>query len=199
MRDEEAVKTAVISLLDALKIPQEDRERLLQKTPYRAAEALLKSTEGYFQDPSAVLTESTDCTGPYRVSVPSVMLQTVKSLATSSYCGLHFAPMGIIARIAYIPAHLPGGDRRTVPVGNMARLVKMYARRLTTPEIIARSVCEAIIANLDAQGVMVRLSVRHHCPCGKNQFDDGMTLYCLGTLSTNSPMYGAALASVSGR
>ena len=199
MRDVETVKTAVASLLDALKIPQEDRERLALNTPHRAAEAFIKATEGYEKNAAEILAENIDCNGPYRVSSSTAMLQSVKSISTSSVCALHFQPMGVVVRICYIPAHLPNGDRRTVPVGNMARLVKMYARRMTTPEIIAQSVAQELHACIQAQGVMVRVAARHHCSCGKNQWDDGVSLYFLGTLSTGNQFHNAALDLVSNR
>jgi len=199
MRDVDAVTAAVASLLDALKIPQEDRDRLAFSTPHRAAEAFLKATEGYEKSAAEILSENLDCNGPYRVSSSTAMLQSVKSIATSSTCMIHFQPMGVVVRICYIPAHLPSGERRTVPVGNLARLVKMYARRLTSPEIIAQSVAQELHACIQAQGVMVRVAARHHCSCGKGQYDDGVSLYFLGTLSTGNQLHNAALELVSSR
>lgn len=193
MRDENRIRTILESLLDELGIPQEERERLVSDTAQNAAQSHLRATEGYFQNAADVLAHTTECTSPYRVSLPTSNIVTVRSLGAASTCAEHLQPMSVSVKIAYIPKHLGTGDRRTVPVGNMARLVKMFARRLTTPESIARSVADALIAHVEAQGVMVKIATRHHCICGKNQFDDGVSIYCAGTLSTGSPQYGSAL------
>ncbi|MFM1815603.1 MAG: hypothetical protein RLZ98_2298 [Pseudomonadota bacterium] len=143
---EEAVRTLLAWAGD-----DPDREGLLA-TPQRVVEAFDEYFAGYLQDPIAILRESSfdDIAG-----YDDIVL--VKDIRVFSHCEHHIAPFSGTAHIAYYP------DRHVAGFSRLARLVEVFARRLTTQETLTAQVAQALTEGLEPRGAAVMIEARHNC------------------------------------
>ena len=111
----ESVETAVAAILRALD-PEPEREGL-ERTPARVARALAYMTQGYEQDPKAVIN------GALFTEQYSEMI-VVRDIDFYSLCEHHILPFFGKAHVAYLPRN------HIVGISKIARLVEVYARRL---------------------------------------------------------------------
>lgn len=122
----------------------------LEKTPERAAKALLHITEGYGKDADAVMEEAIfDHAGSQMI--------IVKDIEFYSTCEHHILPFFGRVSIGYIP------DGKMVGLSKLARLVNVYARRLQVQERMTRQICQCVMRTLKAKGVMVVVNGQHLC------------------------------------
>lgn len=126
-----------------------DREGLL-KTPMRVAKASLFLTQGYGQDPAAVL-RSAMFREDYRQMV------IVKDIDFYSMCEHHMLPFFGKAHVAYIP------NRHIVGLSKIPRVVEIFARRLQVQERLTTQIKECIQQTLNPLGVMVVIEASHLC------------------------------------
>lgn len=121
----------------------------LKETPDRVAKAWNFWTSGYGQDPSLILktfkNENHD----------ELVFQG--QIPFFSTCEHHLAPFFGMACIGYIP------NGKIVGLSKLARLLDIYARRLTIQERITTQVAATLMKHLDARGVGVVLHARHLC------------------------------------
>jgi GTP cyclohydrolase I len=122
----------------------------LLKTPQRVARAFRTFTQGYHQDPSAVLNNAV-----FEESYDEMVL--VKDVGFYSLCEHHMLPFFGRAHVAYIP------DGRIVGLSKLPRLVEMYARRLQVQERLNTQIAECIEAVLRPKGVAVVVEAVHLC------------------------------------
>lgn len=125
------------------------REGLL-KTPDRVAKAYQFLTQGYGQDPDAIL-RSALFEEDYKQMV------VVKDINFFSLCEHHILPFFGKAHVAYIP------NGKITGLSKIARVVEVYARRLQVQERMTTQIKECIQRTLNPLGVMVVIEAQHLC------------------------------------
>jgi GTP cyclohydrolase I len=122
----------------------------LVKTPHRVGDALQFLTQGYQQDPEAIL-RSALFEEDYRQMV------VVKDITFYSLCEHHMLPFFGKAHIAYIP------NGKITGLSKIARVVDVFARRLQVQERLTTQLKECIQNTLNPLGVMVVIEAEHLC------------------------------------
>jgi GTP cyclohydrolase IA len=147
--DHDRAAAAVRELLIAI---GEDPEREgLRDTPARVARAYAEFTAGLRQSPSDVLTTTFDIGHDEMVLVRDIELW--------SMCEHHLVPFTGVAHIGYIPNR----NGRITGLSKLARLVDVYAKRPQVQERLTTQVADALVAGLDARGVIVVIEAEHLC------------------------------------
>jgi len=136
---------------EILKLIGEDpsREGLL-KTPMRAAKAMWFATQGYRQDPAAVLRQAIFEYAGSRMVV-------VKDIEFYSFCEHHILPFFGTVSIGYIP------DGSMIGLSKLPRLVNAIARKLQVQERLTAEICRVVTDTLSTKGVIVVCNARHLC------------------------------------
>ena len=122
----------------------------LVKTPHRVGDALQFLTQGYQQDPEAIL-RSALFEEDYRQMV------VVKDITFYSLCEHHMLPFFGKAHIADIP------NGKITGLSKIARVVDVFARRLQVQERLTTQIKECIQNTLNPLGVMVVIEAEHLC------------------------------------
>ena len=122
----------------------------LVKTPLRVAKSIQFLTQGYQQDPVAIL-KSAMFKEEYRQMV------IVKDIEIFSMCEHHMLPFFGKAHVAYIPNGYITG------LSKIARVVDAYARRLQVQERLTMQIKECIQSTLNPLGVAVVIEAQHMC------------------------------------
>jgi GTP cyclohydrolase I len=144
----EAIAPHVVELLQHI---GEDPEREgLQRTPERVGKAMQFLTQGYQQDPEAIL-RSALFEEDYRQMV------VVKDIPFYSLCEHHLLPFFGKAHVAYIP------NGKITGLSKVARVVDVFARRLQVQERMTTQIKECIQNTLNPLGVMVVIEAQHLC------------------------------------
>ena len=144
----EAIAQHVTQLLQHL---GEDPQREgLQRTPERVGKAMQFLTQGYQQDPEAIL-RSALFEENYRQMV------VVKDIPFYSLCEHHMLPFFGKAHVAYIP------NGKITGLSKVARVVDVFARRLQVQERMTTQIKECIQNTLNPLGVMVVIEAEHLC------------------------------------
>jgi GTP cyclohydrolase I len=125
------------------------REGLL-KTPERVEKALHFLTQGYEQDPDALLNNAL-----FTVSYDEMV--AIKDIEMFSMCEHHLLPFFGKAHVAYLPAG------KVVGLSKIPRLVDMFARRLQVQERLTVQIAEAIQEKVKPRGVAVVIEAMHLC------------------------------------
>ena len=126
-----------------------EREGLL-KTPVRVAKALQFMTQGYQQDPAAVLLSAR-----FREEYKQMVI--VKDIDFYSMCEHHMLPFYGKAHIAYIP------NKYITGLSKLPRVVGIFARRLQVQERLTTQIKDCIQNTLDPLGVMEVVEAHHMC------------------------------------
>ena len=122
----------------------------IQKTPERAAKAMMYLTQGYEMDAEEIL-KSAMFAEDYSEMV------IVKNIELYSLCEHHMLPFFGKAHIAYIPnGHIVG-------ISKLPRVVDVFARRLQVQERLTHDILECINNTLKPQGVAVVIEASHMC------------------------------------
>ena len=147
--DHDLAAAAVRELLIAI---GEDPEREgLRGTPHRVARAYAELTAGLRQSPSEVLTTTFDLGHDEMVLVRDIELW--------SMCEHHLVPFTGVAHVGYIPAE----TGKITGLSKLARLVDIYAKRPQVQERLTTQIADALVAGLDARGVIVVIEAEHLC------------------------------------
>ena len=129
----------------------EDAQREgLAKTPRRVARAMTFLTQGYGQDPVAIL-NSAKFNEDYRQMV------IVRDINFYSLCEHHMLPFYGKVHVAYIP------DGQVTGLSKIARVVDCFSRRLQIQERMTKQIRECIQKALKPLGVMVVVEAQHMC------------------------------------
>jgi GTP cyclohydrolase I len=126
-----------------------DREGLL-KTPERVKESLAFLTEGYRQDPRALIENSV-----YSDKHEEMVL--IKDIPVYSLCEHHLLPFFGRAHVGYIP------NEKIVGISKIARMVDLFARRLQVQERLTNQIAETLMEVLGPKGVGVVIEAEHLC------------------------------------
>jgi len=127
------------------------REGLLD-TPRRVVEMYDELTQGYNEDPLAIINKAIFQEGRDELVV-------VRDIPFYSLCEHHLAPFFGTATIGYIP-HLG----RVVGLSKLARVLDAYSRRLQVQERLGTQIATALYeSDLKPLGVGVYLQAEHFC------------------------------------
>ncbi|TRZ45330.1 GTP cyclohydrolase I FolE [Robertkochia solimangrovi] len=122
----------------------------LQKTPERAAKAMMFLTQGYSQDAASIIKSAI-----FKEDYNEMVI--VKDIELYSLCEHHMLPFFGKAHIAYIP------DGQIVGLSKLPRVVDVFARRLQVQERLTHDILECINENLKPRGVAVVIEASHMC------------------------------------
>jgi GTP cyclohydrolase I len=149
--DKDATARLVTRYQDIIAEVGEDVEREgLLKTPERAAKAMQFLTQGYDQDPVAILEGAM-----FREEYSEMVI--VKDIELFSLCEHHMLPFFGKAHIAYIPnGHIVG-------LSKLPRVVDVFARRLQVQERLTDQILQCIDQTLKPLGAAVIIEARHMC------------------------------------
>ena len=126
-----------------------DREGLV-KTPERAAKAMQFLTQGYGQDPVAILKSAM-----FKEDYSEMVV--VKDIELYSMCEHHMLPFFGKAHVAYIPKGY------IVGLSKIPRIVDVFARRLQVQERLTIEIMDVIHETLKPLGVAVVIEAQHMC------------------------------------
>lgn len=142
------VESAVREILDFV---GEDPEREgLQGTPNRVARMYAEVTEGYRQDPLALINDAL-----FSVDYDEMVL--VKDIDFHSMCEHHLLPFVGRAHVAYIP------NGKVIGLSKIPRVVEMFARRFQVQERMTVQIADFIEEVLHPRGVAVVIEGSHMC------------------------------------
>ncbi len=144
----EELKKVVETTLEVM--GEDVRREGLLKTPERVAKCILQLTEGYRQDPIAVLNSA-----KFKEDFSNVV--TVKDIEFYSLCEHHMLPFFGRVHVAYIP------DGTIVGLSKIPRVVDILSHRLQVQERFTRELCQCIQDALSPRGVMVVVEAQHMC------------------------------------
>ncbi|MBO0844935.1 MAG: GTP cyclohydrolase I FolE [Nocardioides sp.] len=147
--DHDRAAAAIRELLIAIG-EDPDREGL-RDTPERVARAYAELTAGLRQDPGDVLTTTFDLGHDEMVLVRDIELW--------SMCEHHLVPFIGVAHVGYIPSE----SGKITGLSKLARLVDLYARRPQVQERLTTQIADALVAGLEARGVIVVIEAEHLC------------------------------------
>lgn len=122
----------------------------LVKTPQRAAKALYYATSGYRSDLNKIVNEAVFTHEGSRMII-------VKDIEFYSFCEHHILPFFGNISIGYIP------DNKIIGLSKAARIVDHFARRLQVQERLSQQVCDALMEQVSAKGVIVACNGQHLC------------------------------------
>jgi GTP cyclohydrolase I len=122
----------------------------LTRTPARVAKSFRFLTEGYAQDPLAILNNAL-----FEVSYDEMVV--VRDIDFYSLCEHHLIPFFGRVHVAYIP------NGRVVGLSKIPRLVEMFARRLQVQERLTVQIADTIEQVLRPRGVAVVAEAMHLC------------------------------------
>lgn len=122
----------------------------LLKTPERAAKAMLFLTQGYQQDPVAILEGAM-----FKEGYDDMVI--IKNIELYSLCEHHMLPFFGKAHIAYIP------NGQIVGLSKIPRVVDVFSRRLQVQERLTHDILECINTTLKPKGVAVVIEAAHMC------------------------------------
>lgn len=126
-----------------------EREGLL-KTPCRVAKSMQFLTQGYNQDPEAILRSAM-----FKEEYQQMVL--VKDIELYSICEHHLLPFYGKAHVAYIPNGYITG------LSKIPRVVDVFARRLQVQERLTVQIRDCIQKTLKPLGVAVVIEAAHMC------------------------------------
>jgi GTP cyclohydrolase I len=140
-----------------------DREGL-RGTPDRVVRAYEEYFAGYNDDPVALLQRTFEETDGYDEMV------LLKDIRFESHCEHHMAPIIGRAHIAYLPSN------RVVGISKLARLVEVYAKRLTIQEKLTAQIANTLDDVLRPKGVAVVIDAAHQCMTTRGVHRPGVSM-----------------------
>lgn len=126
------------------------REGLVE-TPARYVRAFEEFFQGYNQNAAEELTKTFEDIENY----DDIVL--VKNIDFASHCEHHIVPINGVAHVAYWP------DKKVVGISKLARIVDIYAKRLTSQENMSHQITDTIVQTLQPKGAAVFIEAGHEC------------------------------------
>jgi GTP cyclohydrolase I len=155
---EEAVRTLILWAGD-----DPNREGLLN-TPARVVRAYEEWFAGYRQDPGEHLKRTFEEVAGYDEMV------VLRDIRFVSHCEHHLAPIAGRAHIGYLPRN------KVVGISKLARLVRVYARRLQIQERMTAEIANTLDRVLAPQGVAVVVEGTHGCMTSRGVSQSSATM-----------------------
>ena len=140
-----------------------DREGLVG-TPDRVVRAFDEHFAGYDEDPVALLQRTFEETDGYDEMV------VLKDIRFESHCEHHMEPIIGRAHIAYLPSN------RVVGISKLARLVEVFAKRLTIQEKMTAQIANTLDEVLQPKGVAVVIDASHQCMTTRGVHKPGVSM-----------------------
>jgi GTP cyclohydrolase I len=128
---------------------ERDRQGL-ENTPLRVAKSMQFLTQGYNEDPCAIIRSAM-----FDEEYSQMVL--VKDIEVYSLCEHHMLPFFGKAHVAYIP------NGRIVGLSKIPRIVDVFARRLQVQERLTNQIKDCIQETLNPVGVAVVIEAQHMC------------------------------------
>lgn len=147
MVDEVKIKKAISMIIEA--IGEDPKREGLLETPDRIARMYSEIFAGLSQDPKDHLKKT------FTVDNDDIVIE--KDIVFYSLCEHHFVPFYGKAHIAYIP------NGKVTGLSKLARTVEVFAKRPQLQERLTSQIADAIMDNLNTQGVMVIIEAEHMC------------------------------------
>jgi GTP cyclohydrolase I len=122
----------------------------LHRTPLRVAKSLFYLTNGYHQNPCAIINSA-----KFKEDYKQMVL--VKDIDLYSLCEHHMLPFFGKAHVAYIP------DGYITGLSKIARVVEAFSRRLQVQERLTTEIRNCIQECLNPSGVAVVIEAQHLC------------------------------------
>ena len=145
--DQEKIREGVKLILEGI---GEDTEREgLLETPDRIARMYEEIAGGMYEDAGVHLSK--------RFHVDNNEMVVEKDITFYSLCEHHMLPFYGKVHVAYVP------DGTVVGLSKIARTVEVFARRLQLQERLTAQIADAMMVELDPQGVLVVLEAEHMC------------------------------------
>ena len=159
--DQARAAAAIDELLRAIgRDPQTEPD--LVGTGARVAEAYADLCSGYAEDPSALLADN--------LISQSGGIIALRDIALTTMCPHHLMPASGSATVAY------EANRHILGAGALARVVDVFARRLTLQEQIGEQVAESLWQQVRPKWVVCRLSMTHSCMTARGDRRHGARL-----------------------
>ena len=136
----------------------------LRGTPDRVVRAFDEHFAGYDEDPVALLQRTFEETDGYDEMV------VLKDIRFESHCEHHMEPIIGRAHIAYLPSN------RVVGISKLARLVEVYAKRLTIQEKMTAQIANTLEEVLQPKGVAVVIDASHQCMTTRGVHKPGVSM-----------------------
>jgi GTP cyclohydrolase I len=133
-----------------LRFHEDPKRDGLLKTPERVEKAMEFLTDGYHQDPTAILRGAM-----FDVEYDEMVI--VKDIEMFSLCEHHMLPFFGRVHVAYIP------NGKVIGLSKIPRLIEVFARRLQVQERMTQQIADAIQDAIEPQGVGVVIEARHLC------------------------------------
>jgi GTP cyclohydrolase I len=139
------------------------REGLLG-TPERVVRAFEEHFAGYHVDPVALLQRTFEETDGYDEMV------MLKDIRFESHCEHHMEPIIGRVHIAYLPCN------RVIGISKLARLVDVFAKRLTIQEKMTAQIANTLDEVLQPKGVAVVIDAAHQCMTTRGVHKPGVSM-----------------------
>lgn len=146
--DVEKIEVAVRMILEAIG-EDPDREGLVD-TPSRVGRMYQEIFDGLHKD------EREELSARFHVEHGEMVL--VRDIPFYSMCEHHLLPFFGVAHIAYLPH-----DNVVTGLSKLARLVDTVAKRPQVQERMTNAIADALVDELQAEGVMVVIDAEHLC------------------------------------
>jgi GTP cyclohydrolase IA len=120
----------------------------------------------------------------------------VRDIELWSMCEHHLVPFTGVAHVGYIPAE----SGKITGLSKLARLVDVYAKRPQVQERLTTQVADALVAALDARGVIVVIEAEHLCMTMRGVRKAGartITSAVRGQMHSNAATRSEAMALIS--
>lgn len=145
--DKQKIEAGVKLLLEG--IGEEVTREGLIDTPERVARMCEEIYGGIGQDAAQYLGKT------FKVDATDMVIE--KDIPFYSTCEHHLLPFYGKAHIAYIP------NGCVVGLSKLARTVEVFARRPQIQEQLTAQIADALLAHLEAKGVMIMIEAEHMC------------------------------------
>jgi GTP cyclohydrolase IA len=129
---------------------EDPRRQGLRATPRRVAAAMRFMTQGYAQDPVALLNDAV-------FDEDTDEMVVVRDIEVYSLCEHHMVPFFGKAHVGYLPRG------RIIGLSKVPRIVDAFARRLQVQERLTSQVAKALFEVLAPRGVGVVVEAQHLC------------------------------------
>jgi GTP cyclohydrolase I len=136
----------------------------LRGTPERVVRAFEEHYAGYAVDPLVLLQRTFEETDGYDEMV------VLKDIRFESHCEHHMEPIIGRAHVAYLPAN------RVIGISKLARLVEVFAKRLTIQEKMTAQIANTLDEVLRPKGVAVVIDAAHQCMTTRGVHKPGVSM-----------------------